>query len=189
MGTRYDQLQDQHIGFVRRQPIFFVATAAPESRINLSPKGMDSLRILSPTRILWRNMTGSGNETAPHLARDPRMTLMWCSFDRTPLILRAYGRAEAIHRSDPRWDALDAAFEPDSAARQLIDMRVELVQQSCGHAVPLMSLEAERPVLRDWAARKGAEGIASYWRERNAETIDGLPTGIADLNADTPPRA
>ena len=179
MGKRFAGLEPDQIAFVGEQPIFFVATAAPEGgHVNLSPKGMDTLRVLSSNRILWLNLTGSGNETAPHLAADPRMTIMWCGFGKRPMILRAYGTARAVHRNDTDWAALAAELPDLPGARQIIEMTVELVQTSCGYAVPFMEPMGERPVLRRWAEEKGEEGLREYWRHRNGETIDGAPTGI-----------
>ncbi|WP_149589658.1 pyridoxamine 5'-phosphate oxidase family protein [Tabrizicola flagellatus] len=178
MGKRYSELQPDQIGFIAEQHLFFVATAAPGGRVNLSPKGMDSLRVLSPRRILWLNLTGSGNETAAHLALEPRITLMWCSFTVRPLILRAYGMGRAVHHGDSDWAGLAAELPDQPGARQIVDVAVDLVQSSCGFAVPFMDFRADRPVLRDWATAKGAEGLRSYWDERNRQTIDGLPTGI-----------
>lgn len=186
MAKQFDGFDSSLRDWAGAQPIFFVATSAPEARLNLSPKGQDSLRILGANRLIWRNLTGSGNETAPHLARDARMTVMWCSFGKRPLILRAYGTARAVHRQDADWAALDAHFTPDFAARQLIDMDVEMVQTSCGYAVPMMSLEAERDVLTRWAEDRGPGGIETYWAERNSQTIDGAPTGIVEKNLGRP---
>ncbi len=179
MGKRYTELQADQITFIADQHMFFVATAPAQGRVNLSPKGMDALRVLSPTRILWLNLTGSGNETAPHLARDPRITLMWCGFEARPLILRAYGTARAIHRDDPDWPALAAPLPDQPGARQIMDVTIDLVQSSCGFAVPFMDFAGDRPVLHDWAVDKGDDGLRDYWRTRNTETIDGAPTGIA----------
>jgi Pyridoxamine 5'-phosphate oxidase len=178
MGKRYDALQPDQIAFIGEQHVYFVATAAPEVRVNLSPKGMDSLRILSPNRLLWLNLTGSGNETAAHLALDPRMTLMWCSFTTRPLILRTYGTARAIHKGDPDWAGLARHLPDQPGARQIIEVTVDLVQSSCGFAVPFMDFREDRPVLKDWATGKGPDGLRTYWDERNRQTIDGLPTGI-----------
>lgn len=178
MGKRYTELQPDQIGFIAEQHVYFVGTAAPGARVNLSPKGMDSLRILSSTRILWLNLTGSGNETAAHLALDPRITLMWCSFTTRPLILRAYGTARAVHRGDADWSGLAAELPDQPGARQIVDVTVDLVQSSCGFAVPFMDFREDRPVLRDWAVGKGPEGLRDYWDDRNRQTIDGLPTGI-----------
>jgi hypothetical protein len=178
MGKRYDELQPDQIAFIGEQHLYFVATAAPGSRVNLSPKGMDSLRILSPGRILWLNLTGSGNETAAHLALDPRMTLMWCSFTTRPQILRAYGKARTVHRGDADWPALAGQLPDQPGARQIFEVTLDLVQSSCGFAVPFMDFREDRPVLKTWAEGKGPEGLRTYWDERNRQTIDGLPTGI-----------
>ncbi len=178
MAKQFPGFEPEHLRFVAEQPIFFVATAAPEGRINLSPKGMDSLWVLGPDRLIWLNLTGSGNETAAHLTETPRMTVMWCSFAARPLILRAYGAARVVHHGGPGWDALAARFPITPGARQIFDLTVDLVQTSCGYAVPLMDFRAPRETLRDWAAKKGPGGVAAYWAEANRASLDGKPTGI-----------
>ena len=178
MAKQFAAFEDDHRAFVAEQPVFFVASSAPGARLNLSPKGMDSLRILGPNRLIWLNLTGSGNETAAHLPLDPRMTVMWCSFGARPLILRAYGTARMLHQRDAEWADLAARLPDLPGARQIVDMTVELVQTSCGYAVPRLDAAQERPVLRHWAEDKGHEGLRSYWRDRNGTSIDGLPTGI-----------
>lgn len=178
MARQFEGFEDDHRRFIAEQPLFFVATAAPDTRINLSPKGMDSLRVLGPNRLVWLNLTGSGNETAAHLAEDPRMTVMWCSFGTRPLILRAYGTARLTHRGGPGWDGLYAHFPGTPGARQVVEMAVDLVQTSCGYAVPLMDLQSPRETLRTWADKQGAGGLADYWSRKNRLSIDGRPTGI-----------
>jgi Pyridoxamine 5'-phosphate oxidase len=178
MGKRYSELQPDQISFIADQHLFFVATAPLQGRVNVSPKGMDSLRVISPTRILWLNLTGSGNETAAHVAHDPRITLMWCGFEARPLILRAYGTARVTHHGQPDWPPLAAQLPEQPGARQIFDVTIDLVQSSCGFAVPFMDHVADRPVLHDWAVEKGENGVRDYWRDRNATTIDGTPTGI-----------
>lgn len=178
MAKLFPRLAAAHQAFIAAQKLFFVATAAPEGRVNLSPKGGDSLRVVDANRILWRNSTGSGNETAGHLPKSPRMTLMWCSFDAQPLILRAYGTARMVQAGDAGFGALDALYPPDPAARQVFDLTIDLVQTSCGFGVPRMAYEAERPDAEAWAAEKGPEGIRAYWGEKNRQTLDGFPTGI-----------
>ncbi len=178
MGKRYSELQPDQTAFIAEQHMFFVATAPLEGRVNLSPKGMDALRVLSPNRILWLNLTGSGNETAAHIQHDPRMTLMWCGFEKRPLILRAYGTARVTHRDDAGWPALAAHLPAIPGARQIFDVTIDLVQSSCGFAVPFMDFVADRPVLHDWAEEKGDAGLRDYWATRNTQTIDGAPTGI-----------
>jgi hypothetical protein len=178
MATQFPRLAKAHAAFIAEQHMFFVATAAPGGRVNLSPKGGDSLRVMGPNRILWRNSTGSGNETAGHLRATPRMTLMWCSFGAQPLILRAYGTAGMVQAGDAGFAALNALFPPDIAARQVFDLAIDLVQTSCGYGVPRMVYEAERPDADAWSAGRGPEGIRAYWGEKNRVTLDGLPTGI-----------
>jgi hypothetical protein len=178
MARQFPALDAAHQDFIAAQHIFFVGTAAPTGRVNVSPKGMDSLRVLGPDRIRWRNLTGSGNETAGHLAQANRMTLMWCAFDGRPMILRAYGSATALTPADPGWAEADAAFPPDPGARQIYDLAVDLVQTSCGFAVPLMDWREDRQVLARWSADRGEEGVRAYWAEKNRRTIDGFDTGM-----------
>lgn len=186
MAKQFPGFEDDHRRFIAEQPIFFVATTAPGARINLSPKGMDSLRVLGPNRLIWLNLTGSGNETAAHLAEDPRMTLMWCSFTTRPLILRAYGTASTTHRGMPGWDALYGNFPDTPGARQVFELAVAVVQTSCGYAVPFMDLRAPRDTLRNWADKAGPDGLAAYWAEKNRASIDGRPTGIDRALKPTP---
>lgn len=178
MGQRYETIPPKMIDFIRRQKLFFVATAAPGGRVNLSPKGMDSLRVLDDGRVLWLNVTGSGNETAAHLRESPRMTLMFAAFEGNPLILRIYGTARAVHPRDSGWASLYALFEPLPGARQIFDLRVELVQTSCGFGVPLFDYVGQRDELTRWSERKGEEGIREYWETKNRTSLDGRPTGI-----------
>lgn len=180
MSQHYDRLAESHIAFIGQQKIFFVATAARSGRVNLSPKGMDSLRVLGENRVVWLNLTGSGNETAAHLLQEPRMTIMFCAFTGKPLILRLYGTATAVHRKDAAWPELSALFAPLPGARQVFDLRVEAVQTSCGFAVPFFEFAGEREQLKDWALAKGEAGIRDYWEAKNQTSIDGLPTHILE---------
>ena len=127
MGKKYPEINEQHQGFIKRQQMYFIATVPKEGRINLSPKGIDSLRILDGNRVAWLNLTGSGNETAAHLLEDDRMTIMFCAFEGDPKILRLYGHARAVHQRDSHWEELIALFPETNGARQVIDMQVDLV--------------------------------------------------------------
>jgi hypothetical protein len=180
VGRQFDELSERLIGFIAEQKLFFVATAAAQGRINLSPKGMDSFRVLGPRRAVWLNLTGSGNETAAHLLQDPRMTVMFCAFEGAPLILRLYGRARAVHRRDADWDELFARFEPLPGARQIFDLSIERVQTSCGMAVPYYSHAGDRDQLSAWAAARGEDGLRDYWAEKNQVSLDGLPTQLIE---------
>lgn len=180
MAKFYPSLPENLQEFIKNQKIFFVSTAAPEGRINLSPKGMDSFRVLDPTRVIWMNLTGSGNETAAHLIESNRMTIMFCAFESKPLILRLYGSAKTIHPSDREWSELYAHFPDNAGARQIFDMTMDTCQTSCGFAVPLMEYKEDRDILDKWVAQKGEEGVKQYWIDKNQESIDGKPTGILE---------
>ena len=178
MAKQFDKLGDNHIEFIKKQKIYFVATAATQSRVNLSPKGLDSLRIIDANTVHWLNLTGSGNETAAHLLEDTRMTIMFCSFDTVPLILRLYGNAEVVHKSDDQWLQLNQRFEKNISARQIFKLNIDLVQTSCGYGVPNFTFEGDKPTMRTWAENKGEKGVEEYWQEKNTQSIDGKPTGI-----------
>jgi len=178
MGMKYSEITDELKAFIEAQKLFFVGTAAAEGRINVSPKGMDSLRVLDHNRVAWLNLTGSGNETAAHVRELNRMTLMFCAFEGKPRILRLYGSARAIHRHDTDWDACCSLFNPLPGARQIFDMKVDLVQTSCGMGVPLFDYAGDRQQLTDWATRKGDAGLKKYWAEKNRTSLDGKPTQI-----------
>ncbi|MCI2398003.1 pyridoxamine 5'-phosphate oxidase family protein [Aliiroseovarius subalbicans] len=177
MAKQFDRIEDNHRVFIETQTMFFTGTAAAEGRVNISPKGMDSLRVLGPNRIIWLNYTGSGNETAGHLIKANRITLMWCGFGKQPLILRCYGTARAVHPRDADWAALVGHFGAPLGARQVYDVAVELVQTSCGFAVPYMEPAGERDTLKAWSVDRG-DAIPDYWATRNTQTIDGFDTNI-----------
>ena len=180
MARFYPSLDVKHRDFIAAQKLFFTATGTVDSRLNLSPKGMDSLRILSGSRVAYLDLTGSGNETAAHLKHDGRMTLMWCSFDADPLILRLYGRGRVVRRQDAAWSELRRHFPTLPGERQIIVLDIESVQTSCGYAVPMYAYQGERDTLARWAEKKGTVGLLDYWREKNQASIDGLPTGLLE---------
>ncbi len=179
MGKRFPEIGEQRREFIERQKMFFVGTAAPDGRVNVSPKGMDSLRVLGDNRVVWLNLTGSGNETAAHMVENDRMTLMFCAFEGSPIILRLFGHAKVIHPRDSEWSELFPLFPPIPGARQIFDMQVDLVQTSCGMAVPLFDFSEQRDLLVQWAERKGEQGLQDFWKNRNQESIDGKPTRIS----------
>jgi hypothetical protein len=182
MAKQYTELSTQLIEFIAAQKIFFVGTATADSRVNVSPKGMDSLQVLGQNRLIWLNVTGSGNETSAHIQENPRMTIMFCAFEGSPVILRLYGTAKVIHQSDRAWEELFAHFQPLPGARQIFDMTIDLVQTSCGMAVPYFAYTEEREMLTDWAVNKGEEKIKEYWLEKNQFSLDNIPTHIAEKN-------
>ena len=178
MATHFDAISQRHRTFIERQPMFFVATAARDGRVNVSPKGLDSFRVLGPNRVAWLNGTGSGNETAAHLLITNRITLMFCSFEREPLILRLFGFARTVRPGDDDWDEMVGLFPPLPGSRQVYDVDVDLVLTSCGYGVPLMQAPAQRELMPTWAAKKGPDGLAAYQAEKNRVSLDGLPTGL-----------
>jgi hypothetical protein len=180
VATQYDEITGRLGEFIARQQMFFVATAARDGRVNVSPKGLDSLRVLGPNRVVWLNGTGSGNESAAHLLDSPRMTLMFCAFEGKPLILRLYGTAATVHEDEPAWEELIGLFPPMRGARNIFDMDVELVQTSCGFGVPLFEYQEQRTLMDSWAANKGVEGLRAYQDQKNRYSIDGFPTGLPD---------
>ena len=164
----------------KNQHLFFVGTAGEEGRVNVSPKGMDSFRVLSPTLCGYLDVTGSGNETSTHLKHDGRITLMFNSFTRNALIYRIYGKGRVVRKGSAEYDTLVGNFEDLPGARQIILIDVESTQTSCGYAVPEMELKSERQTLRKWAEKKGDEGITAYQKSSNTVSIDGLDTGLND---------
>ena len=167
--------------FIGRQRIFFAASAAPNAGVNVSPRGADAFAIIDERTVAFHDRTGSGAETAAHLKADGRLTLMFCAFDGPPNILRLYGRGESLRRGSPAYrELLESAFngaEP-LGARQIVRLHVDRVQTSCGYGTPLFEYRGERPSLENWARSKGEEGLEAYRREKNAVSIDGLPTGL-----------
>ena len=180
MAKFYRQLDDALRGFIREQKIFFTATAPSRGRINLSPKGMDTFRCVDDRTVAYLDLTGSGNETAAHLACDGRMTVMFCSFAESPLILRLYGRGRVVGPADGEWAGLRGLFPELPGERQIVVLHVESAQTSCGFGVPVYELKGERPALAEWALRKGEEGLREYRRGKNRLSIDGLPTHLPE---------
>jgi hypothetical protein len=190
MSQMFTRIEPPLRDFIERQHIFFTASAAAGSRINLSPKGSDCFRVIGPNQVAYLDQTGSGNEAAAHLRADGRLTIMFCSFEGPPMILRLYGHGRSLpHGSDVYAKLLSTAFGGDEppGARQIVLLDVESVQTSCGYSVPHYEYKEDRPTLKNWASRKGNDGIRDYWREKNAASIDGLPTGMLEpLDGDVP---
>src|ERR1022692_101845 len=190
MGTVYPQLDKRLINFIARQPIFFVATAPCLSasgeggHVNVSPKGYrDTFAVLDPLTVAYLDLTGSGAETIAHLKQNGRITIMFCSFSRQPKILRIYGSGRVVLPDDPDFDLLSTHFPDASGSRQdaedhraIIVVEADRISDSCGYAVPVMGLAEERDMLTRWAERKRPGQLAAYRDERNAVSIDGLPS-------------
>lgn len=178
MGKKLPQLTQALQDFIKQQKIFFVGTAAAKGRVNISPKGMDTFYVLNDQEVLWLNLTGSGNETAAHMLENSRMTIMFCSFEKNPLILRLYGEAEVFHERDQAFSEYINYFEETAGSRQIFKLNIDLVQTSCGFGVPFMDYKGERETLKVWTEQKGESGIKEYWTDKNQTSLDGLETGI-----------
>ena len=179
MAEFFDELNDAHRAMIAAQPLFFVATAAADARINLSPKGYDCFRVLGPKRVAYLDLGGSGNETNAHLLADGRITLMFCNFRQPALILRIYGTGRPVVPWDREWDELAAHFTMLPGTRQIFDIAVGNVQTSCGYGVPLMTLDRERPTLLKHHAKADPGEWAGKHKRRRA-SIDGLPAKTTD---------
>ncbi len=177
MGKLYEAIDAALSDFLAAQKIFFVATAPLDAsgHVNLSPKGLDSFRILSPRLVAYQDLVGSGVETIAHLRENGRITVLFCAFDGPPKIVRLHGRGEAIEAGEPDFEALNALFPSRSTVRAVVRIQVDRISTSCGFGVPLYDYQGERTQMVDWAQRKGPEGIARYKVEKNSKSIDGLP--------------
>ena len=180
MAKFYDRITTELQTFIEAQHIFFVATAPLDGRVNLSPKGMDALRVINESEIAYLDLTGSGNETAAHLLESSRITLMLCSFTENPLILRLYGQGKPIRPRDTAWQEYLSLFPAIAGTRQIVRVKVESVQTSCGLAVPFYEFLSDRQHLKEWAEKKGEEGVYAYWQAKNQQSIDGLPTKLLE---------
>lgn len=180
MGKFSNSIQPAHKEFIAAQKMFFTATAplSADGHINLSPKGLDSFRVLSPTSVAYMDIVGSGNETSAHTLENGRITFMFCAFGGPPNILRLYGTGRTVLPGQPEWDDLAPLFPLSIATRQLIVATIHKVQTSCGFSVPLYSYEGERDHADKWAAKKGRGGIEEYMHKNNRKSMDGLPTSM-----------
>ncbi|REE84391.1 pyridoxamine 5'-phosphate oxidase [Paenibacillus taihuensis] len=178
MGTAYSTILPEHESFIREQKLFFVGTAAEDGHVNLSPKGYDAFRILSPNKVAYLDLTGSGNETSAHLSAVNRITYMFVAFDGKPLILRLYGTGQVVLPTSPEWDEVAAHFTLYPGYRQIIVSEIEIVKTSCGFSVPYYSYEGERDQLLNWATNHGEEKLIDYRKRKNSASMDGFPTPI-----------
>lgn len=180
MGKFFKEIEPRHAEFIKKQHIFFTATAPLSGcgHVNLSPKGTDCLRVLSPNQVAYMDIIGSGNETSAHLIENGRITIMFCAFDGPPNILRLYGSGRTVLPGEPEWAGLSVHFKLVLATRQIIVADVDMVQTSCGFSVPYYSYEGERDQAEKWAESKGADGLEAYKAEKNRVSLDGLPTAL-----------
>lgn len=177
MGKTYSVIDDKLKTFIQAQHVFFVATAplARSGHVNVSPKGLQSLRILGPKAVAYLDHIGSGAETIAHLRENGRIVIMLCAFDGPPQIVRLHGEGQVIEPQDDGFNALLEHFGTRPAIRAIIQIQVKRISDSCGYGVPLYRFEGQRPTLPTWAERKGADRLLRYQREKNSASIDGLP--------------
>jgi hypothetical protein len=177
MGTVLTSISDVQQKFIRAQTMFFVASAPLDGagHVNLSPKGLDTFRILGPSTVAYLDLTGSGVETIAHLRENGRIVLMFCAYQGPPNILRLYGHGRAVEPADAEFAGLQTHFPVFESTRSIIVVEVSRVSESCGHGVPLMQYEGERPQLHAWTRKQGPEGLKDYRRQKNRVSIDGLP--------------
>ena len=189
MGQSFSALEAKHTDFIARQRIFFIASAAAGTRVNVSPKPADALRVIDANTVVYLDLTGSGNETAAHVFANGPVTFMFCAFAGPPLILRLFGKGRVLRRDGAAYAALlDSAFggyQPPGA-RQIVRLNIDLVRTSCGFGVPLFEYVGDRDTLARWAASKGEAGLREYRRAKNNESLDGFPTGFEDAPALAP---
>ncbi len=180
MAKFFNSIEDRHAEFIEKQHMFFVASAplSASGHVNLSPKGSDCFRILSPHKVAYMDIIGSGNETSAHLLENGRITFMFCAFDGPPNIMRLYGRGYTVLPEHGEWNELSNHFKLVLGTRQIIVADIDMVQTSCGFSVPYYSYEGERDHAEKWALNKGEDGLESYKAEKNRVSLDGLPTAM-----------
>lgn len=178
MGKVYDKIDESVKTWVDEQDLFFVATSplANSGRVNCSPKGMDSLRIMGEHRIAYADHIGSGSETIAHLRENGRIVLMLCAFKGAPKIMRFHGTGRVVLEGEVCFEELKENFSDMLGLRAIIDIEVKRVSDSCGWGVPEYEMKNERDLLHNWADKKGKNGILNYQKENNKSSIDGLPS-------------
>ena len=183
MAKIFESITEELQKFIANQQMFFVGTAPLDStgHVNLSPKGLESFCILSPHKVAYLDLTGSGNETSAHLQENGRITFMFCAFEGAPSILRLYGTGKTILPNNSEWESLYSQFPEIPGTRQIIVAEIERVQTSCGLSVPLYEFQEQRESLVQWAAKKGELGIKEYHQKKNMVSIDGLATPLSEI--------
>lgn len=184
MGKFHEKITEEHQSFIAKQHLFFVGTAPlnRQGHVNVSPKGLDCFKVLSPNLVAYMDLISSGNETSAHTLENGRITFMFCSFDAVPNILRLYGKGHTVLPSDKEWEKLSSNFTIYSSTRQIIVAEIMKVQTSCGFGVPRYEYLGERPQHFAWAETKGRSGLDEYMKEKNLYSMDGLPTPLLREN-------
>jgi hypothetical protein len=191
MGKLFSAILPEHEEFIRNQRIFFVGSAPlqADGHVNISPKGHDVLRVISPTEVAYLDLTGSGNETSAHMEDNGRITFMFIAFEGAPMILRLYGTGRVILPSMPEWDKLANHFDLLPGARQIIVAQINEVKTSCGYSVPFFSYSGDRDTLQKWAVHIGEQGLNAYRQEKNYTSMDGIVTPLGKVSQTSLPEA
>jgi hypothetical protein len=189
MAKVHSEITSAIAEFIGLQHLFFVSSAplSPEGHINLSPKGLDCFKVLSPLRVAYMDLISSGNETSAHILENGRITFMFCAFEDPPNILRLYGKGRAVLPGQADWEGLAPLFTLYPSTRQIIVADITRVQTSCGFGVPLFEYKGQRDFHHQWSEKKGRAGLEAYRQENNLVSIDGLPTalGVAGSQPET----
>jgi hypothetical protein len=178
MATTYEALNDKLIAFIREQKMFFVATSplSADGRVNMSPKGYDSLAILDAHTLAYLDLGGSGAETIAHVRENKRITLMFCAFEGPANIVRVYGEGEVLPMETPEFEAMRAQhFSAFERARAIIRVNISSVSDSCGWGIPFYEYKGEREQLRRWVDARPYDEWAERRYAANEKSIDGLP--------------
>ncbi|KAF9902072.1 hypothetical protein BX616_002048 [Lobosporangium transversale] len=183
MGQWYESISEDLAEWIKKQKIFFVATAPLDAQgcVNSSPKGHDALRILGPNQACYLEMSGSGIETQSHLEENGRITLMMAAFEGGPRILRLIGTGRVVRLDTPEFNQLledhykGSQLYENNGKRAIIMVDVRKVGTTCGYAVPFYDYRGERPTLMNHWAKKDREAMKKYWLTRNTYSLDGLP--------------
>lgn len=181
MGKLSTEISKSHQEFIEKQKMFFVASAplSGEGHVNVSPKGLEQLKVLNSSQVAYLDFVGSGNETSAHLLENGRITFMFCSFDKVPCILRLYGQGKVILPESSDWCHFASFFKAHKGSRQIIVADIFHVQTSCGYGVPLYDYQGDRNILFEWAEKKGETGLQHYQKEKNRVSLDHLPTHLS----------
>ena len=177
MATYYETIPEHLATWIRAQPMFFVATSpsGDGGHINLSPKGLDTFRIVDDRTVAYLDLVGSGAETIAHLRQNGRIVVMFCGFDKPRRILRIWGEGRALYPGMAEHSRLAVTLPEIPGSRSIIEVDIHKVGTSCGGGVPLMEVVSQRDFLPRWADQKGPEAMWEYQRKHNEVSLDGLP--------------
>jgi hypothetical protein len=177
MGNHYEEITPEISDWIRKQHLFFVATAplSAEGHVNCSPKGLDTFRVLNSREVAYLDVIGSGAETIAHVRENGRILFMFCAFSGGAKIIRLHGQGKVILPGAETWSELIDLFPPQPGTRSIIVAKISRVSDSCGFGVPKYEYVSDRQGLAKWAQSKGPEGLMKYRAEKNAQSIDGLP--------------